>query len=100
LIDEQYEQHGFDPEMIRSASISLTFGYTGKRRIDTTVWYLWHSQATTLQHYAAIKRKRPVGFPAGLYNPGDDLLSPVRTTIGRTSLASVFGMGTGVSPYV
>ena len=34
------------------------------------------------------------------HNPGDDLLSPVRTTIGRTGLASVFGMGTGVSPCV
>ena len=36
----------------------------------------------------------------GLINPGDDLLSPVRTTIGRTGLASEFGMGSGVSPHV
>jgi hypothetical protein len=42
------------------------------------------------------KRQRPVSFDAGLYNPGDDLLSPRRTTIGRTSLASVFGTRTGV----
>ena len=33
-------------------------------------------------------------------NPGDDLLSPVRTTIGLKSLASEFGMGSGVSSSV
>ncbi len=32
--------------------------------------------------------------------PGNHLLSPRRTTIGRTVLASEFGMGSGVSPSV
>jgi hypothetical protein len=47
------------------------------------------------------QRQRPVPFwePA-FVNPGDHLLSPVRTTIGRTGLASEFGMGSGVSPSV
>ncbi len=49
---------------------------------------------------ASAKGKPCRDEPAGLVNPGDDLLSPVRTTIGRTGLASVFGMGTGVSPCV
>jgi hypothetical protein len=33
-------------------------------------------------------------------NPGNHLLSPLRTTIGRAGLASEFGMGSGVSPPV
>ena len=48
-----------------------------------------------------IKKVRAAWFaPNGPYNPGNHLLSPRRTIIGRTSLASEFGMGSGVSSYV
>ena len=46
------------------------------------------------------KGKGRLGLPIGLYKPGDHLLSPVRTTIGRVGLASEFGKGSGVSPHV
>ena len=46
------------------------------------------------------KGKGRLVFQPAFIIPGDDLLSPLRTTIGLTSLASVFGMGTGVSPPV
>ena len=46
-------------------------------------------------------KERPKGIkPFGLNNPGNNLLSPRRTTIGLTGLASEFGMGSGVSPQV
>ncbi len=38
--------------------------------------------------------------PSGLIIPGNHLLSPRKTTIGRTGLASEFGMGSGVPPSV
>ena len=53
----------------------------------------------TLGVYDAKGKGRLVSKPAFII-PGDDLLSPVRTTIGLTGLASEFGMGSGVSPPV
>ena len=68
------------------------------------IWGRRHefTHPNTLNRWAeCAKEKASSFFGTGLYKiPGDDLLSPRRTTIGRAGLASVFGMGTGVSPPV
>ncbi len=48
-------------------------------------------------HEIPTKGQGPAVVPQAPVIPGNHLLSPVRTTIGRKGLASEFGMGSGVS---